>query len=510
VGREINSESMSILQLRDMHKRYGGADALRGVDFALEASEIHALLGGNGAGKSTLIKILAGVERADSGTIEIHRKPLPARHRPFDVFQAGVRFVHQDLALFDELSISENIALGADYVRRRGLIDYDRTEESARNKLARMDSKLAPHLLVGSLSQAEKVIVAIARVLDVEARIIVLDEVTASLPSPEALRLRGALKAAKARGVSFIYVTHRIEEIFGLCDQVTVLANGRRVATDRVDSIDSDIVINWIVGQDKTAAATKSMPAVNSEERLSIRGVSGGALCKPVSFSVRPGEVLGLTGLIGSGYHEISMWLAGLAMPATGALFIDNARIRFGCRKDFEIAGCQVVIGDRSAAAFASLSVRENLFPNRVLRRYNLIMPSLAYERSIANKLVLKNNVRPVGCAEMPLRTLSGGNQQKLLFIRALESQPRVLILVDPTAGVDVGGRRELYEMLHAQAARGVAVILASSDFDEVVSEAHRALVLGAGRLQATLTGADLTAARLMVEAHSSVPSGAE
>jgi ribose transport system ATP-binding protein len=493
---------MSILELRDMHKRYGGASALAGVDFALQPAEVHALLGGNGAGKSTLIKILAGVERADSGIIEIHGKALPQRHRPYDVFQAGVRFVHQDLALFDELSIAENIALETGYARRRGLIDYRRTEQIVQQKLARMDSSLAPQTLVGRLSQAEKVIVAIARVLDREARIIVLDEVTASLPSPEAARLRGALKAAQTRGVSFIYVTHRIEEIFGLCDQVTVLANGRRVATDRVDAIDRDIVISWIVGHEKGVSSAKLTTLPEAKERVSVRAVCGGALHKPISFSVRPGEILGLTGLIGSGYHELSMWLAGLAIPAAGALLVDNVPIRFGWRRDFESAGCQVVLGDRAASAFADLFVRENLYPIRVLRSSKVILPSLAFERNTANKLLSRNNVRPPKCADMPLRALSGGNQQKLLFLRALEGRPRLLVLVDPTAGVDVGGRQELYQMLRAQAAHGVAVILASSDFDEVEAEAHRVLVLGAGRLQATLSGADLTAARLMVEAH--------
>src|SRR3984885_7668133 len=397
---------MPILELRKMYKRYGGAHALAGVDFALQRAEVHALLGGNGAGKSTLIKILAGVERPDSGNIEIPGKPLPARHRPFDVFQAGVRFVHQDLALFDELSIADNVALETGYMRRHCLIDFRGTEEFVQRKLARMDSKLAPQTRVGSLSQAEKVIVAIARVLDDDAHIIVLDEVTASLPSPEATRLRGALQAAQQRGVSFIYVTHRIEEIFGLCDQVTVLANGRRVATDRVDAIDRDIVISWIVGHEKGVSSAKLTTLPEAKERVSVRAVCGGALPNPISFSVRPGEILGLTGLIGSGYHELSMWLAGLAIPAAGALFIDNVPIRFGRRRDFETAGCQVVIGDRAASVFAALFVRENLYPNRVLRNSKVILPSLAYERNTANKLLSRNNVRPPKCADMALRAL--------------------------------------------------------------------------------------------------------
>ena len=492
---------MPILELTGMRKRYGGAHALAGVDFELREAEVHALLGGNGAGKSTLIKILAGVERADGGTIKIEGDVLSARHRPHDVFNAGVRFVHQDLGLFDELSVTENIALETGYARRFGLIDFRDTRERIRRKLAQIDSQIEPETRVGRLSQAEKVIVAIARALDSDARIIILDEVTASLPSPEAVRLHGTLRAARQRGVSVVFVTHRIEEIFGLCDRVTVLANGRRVATDNVDAIDRGTVIRWIVGHDEGASADK-WAAASDYERLVLRGASGGALRKPVSLSLCAGEILGVTGLVGSGYHELSMWLAGLSTPDTGTLAIDGTVVRFGSRADFQRAGGQVVLGDRAAAAFADLAVRENLFPNRVLRASKIVSPSLGYERRVVNGLLARHNIRPLGCADMPLRTLSGGNQQKLLFLRALERRPRFLVLVDPTAGVDVAGRKELYDMLHAQAAQGVAVILASSDFDEVASEAHRALVLGAGRLQAELLRPDLTSARLTVEAH--------
>jgi len=492
---------MSILKLHGIQKRYGGARALAGVDFELRRSEVHALLGGNGAGKSTLIKILAGVERADGGAIAIDGKPLTARHTPQDAFLAGVRFVHQDLGLFDELSIAENVALETGYAYRRGLIDFAATGRRVRDKLAQMDAGLNPKAHVGSLSQAEKVIVAIARALDADARIVVLDEVTASLPSPEAAHLHAALRAARQRGTSFIFVTHRIEEIFGLCDRVTVLANGRQVATDAVDMIDRATVVRWIVGHDEDVAVGKSI-AVGDQKRLVLRGAVGGPIQEPVTLDVRAGEILGVTGLIGSGYLELARWLCGLAMPDAGSLTVDGSLVRFGVRKDFERAGCQVVPGDRTAAIFADLTVRENLFPSRVMRSSNIILPSLAYERQAANALIKQHAVRPMGCSDLPLRTLSGGNQQKLLFLRAVEQRPRILILVDPTAGVDVAGRKDLYDLLHSQTARGVAVILASSDFDEVIAECHRAIVLSGGRMRASLSGPELTARRLIAEAH--------
>ena len=492
---------MSILELRGIQKRYGGADALAGVDFELRKSEVHALLGGNGAGKSTLIKILAGVERADSGMVAIDGKPLTARHRPQDAFLAGVRFVHQDLGLFDELSIAENVALETGYASRCGVIDFASTDRRVREKLAQMDAGLDPKTRVGDLSQAEKVIVAITRALDADARIVVLDEVTASLPSPDAARLHSALRAARQRGMSFIFVTHRIDEIFGLCDRVTVLANGRRVATDYVEMIDRSTVIRWIIGHDEDFYPSKSN-AVSDQQRVELRDVAGGPVHEPVTVNVRSGEVLGITGLIGSGYLELATWVSGLAVPQAGSLIIDNVRVRFGFREDFETAGCQVVLGDRAAAGFADLTVRENLFPSRVLRVSKFVVPSLAYERRVANKLINRHTLRPHGCAEMALRALSGGNQQKLLFLRALERQPRLLVLIDPTAGVDVAGRKDLYDMIHAQSAKGGAVILATSDFDEVIAESHRVMVLSGGRVRALLSGPELTAKRLIAEAH--------
>jgi ribose transport system ATP-binding protein len=481
--------------MHGMRKHYGGAQALAGVEFAVERGEIHALLGGNGAGKSTVIKILAGVERADEGSITIDGRTLPRHHAPQAAAAAGLRFVHQDLGLVDELSIAENVALETGFARRFGLIDFGRTAVRVKERLASVASDLDPARRVGELSQAEKVIVAIARVLDEAASVIVLDEVTASLPSPEAARLHEVLKAARGRGMSFVFVTHRIEEIFGLCDRATVMANGRRVATADVASIDHQMLVRWIIGRDM-GASTRREAKARGPLRLRLEGALGAGILEPVSLDVAEGEILGITGLIGSGYLELAHWLAGLETPASGRLDLGGVGMPFGDPRRLRQAKCEVVVGDRARGAFADLTVRENMFPTRL---------SLSVERRRAAELVERYGVRPGDCSEAAIRTLSGGNQQKVLFLRAIEQQPQVIVLIDPTVGVDVGAREELYAILHAEAARGASVILASSDFDEVAAHSHRVLVLSGGTVAAMLAGGDLTRERLIAEAHRPV-----
>ncbi len=485
-----------------MRKHYGGAQALAGVDFDVKRGEIHALLGGNGAGKSTLIKILAGVERADEGTITIGGRILPRHVSPQNAVAAGLRFVHQDLGLVDELSIAENVALETGFARRFGLIDFRTTASQVRAHLAGIDVDLDPARLIGELSQAEKVMVAIARVLDDDAALIVLDEVTASLPSPEAARLHEVLKTARKRGVSFVFVTHRIEEIFGLCDRATAMANGRRVATADVATIDHQMLVRWIIGRDVGQSSRLDAP-VYGTTRLRLDGAMGDGLAEPISLDVASGEILGITGLIGSGYHELSMWLAGIATPARGAMSLGGTTMPFGVPALLRQAGCQVVVGDRSRGAFADLTVRENMFPAGVSRSGAGM--GLGAERRRAAELVRQYKVRPGDCEEAAIRTLSGGNQQKILFLRAIEQKPSLIILIDPTVGVDVGAREELYAILHAEAERGAAVILASSDFEEIAAHSHRVLVLSGGTLAANLSQAELTQGRLIAEAHRPV-----
>jgi ribose transport system ATP-binding protein len=449
------------LEIRGLSKHFGGVQALRDVDLALRPGEIHALLGENGAGKSTLIKILAGVHHADAGSIAT---------------SSGLAFVHQDLGLVDELSVAENVALELGYSRSRGLISFRATERRVADLLSSVGVDVDPRASVGTLAQDQKVMVAVTRAVSRGAGVVVLDEVSSSLPAPEMARLADALRMARRTGVAYLYVTHRLEEVFELADRVTVLRDGRRVATADVAETSHDELVGWILGD---------VPAVAARGRRELGDVAL-RVDGPVPFDVRAGEILGICGLIGSGSRDVARLLGGATRDPLTAATLDGAPLPLGDPFALSRAGVAYVPGDRlNEGAVPELAVRENLFLARRPRR----------ERGVAAELAERFDVRPRGALERRLATLSGGNQQKVIFARALARRPRLLVLDDPTAGVDVGSRAQLHGFLRDCAAGGAAVVLASTDFEEVAAVADRALVMCAGRLAEELH--ELTPERL-------------
>jgi ribose transport system ATP-binding protein len=493
---------VNALEIRGLSKAYGGARALDDVSLTLRRGEIHALLGENGAGKSTLIKVLAGVVDRDAGSIEC---------------DAGLAFVHQDLGLIDELSVAENIALELGYARHRGLISFAATRRRVAALLAAVGVDVSPDAPVASLAQDQKVMVAVTRAVSAGAGVIVLDEVSSSLPAPEMARLAASLRAARPTGVAYIYVTHRLDEVFDLADRVTVLRDGRRVATADVASTTHDELVGWILGD------APETPVSGSRELGDVALRVDG----DVSFTVRAGEILGICGLIGSGSRDVARLLGGATSPPGERAASDRVRgnevrrVHRGFRDEagspghgaatatlfgrslplgdpFALAraGVAYVPGDRvREGAVADLSVRENLFLARRPRRN---------ETALAAALAKRFDVRPRDASERPLSSLSGGNQQKVIFARALHGRPRLLVLDDPTAGVDVGSRAQLHGFLRECAAEGAAVVLASTDFEEVAVVADRALVMRHGRVAEELAREQLTPERLARAAYGS------
>ncbi|HEY6888183.1 MAG TPA: sugar ABC transporter ATP-binding protein [Solirubrobacter sp.] len=481
------------LEIRGLSKAFGGAQALEGVDLTLRRGEIHALLGENGAGKSTLIKILAGVVARDAGTI---------------VAGAGLAFVHQDLGLIDELSVAENIALELGYARRRGLISFPATARRVAALLDEVGVAVSPSALVGSLAQDQKVMVAVTRAVSAGAGAIVLDEVSSSLPAPEMARLAASLRAARRTGVAYIYVTHRLEEVFDLADRVTVLRDGRRVATADVAEVTHDELVSWILGDALEPAVREERPL--GDVALRVDG--------PVSFDVRAGEILGVCGLIGSGSRDVARVLGGAADPrGTVAPERDASPVAAGGPRRHSppattatLAGAALPLGDPFALAQAGVAyvpgdrVREGAVPDLAVRENLFLARRPRRERAAAAELVDRFDVRPRDAVERPLASLSGGNQQKVIFARALHARPRLLVLDDPTAGVDVGSRLALHGFLRECAAEGAAIVLASTDFEEIAAVADRALVMRHGRVADELSRDQLTAERLARAAYGS------
>jgi ribose transport system ATP-binding protein len=475
------------LEVRHLSKRFGSIQALHNVSIRVLPGELHALVGENGAGKSTLIKVLAGVHEPDEGSVTDGGS---ASNR-------AIAFIHQDLGLVDDMSVAENVALGGHYARNQaGLISWRRARADAAAALLAMGLQTDTRRDVGELSIAEKSMVAIARALALRCRFLVLDEPTAALTYEDADRLFAALAHAQREGIGILYVTHRLDEVFRIADRVTVLRDGRCVATCDVDTISPAELTQRIIGR----SLAEMYPAVSSpsdEVALtvsSLRTIRSG----PTSFELRRGEILALAGRIGAGHQQVGRALIGDERVLGGQVSLDDKEFA-GARIGSELAKrLAFVSGKRQEESVLSgLSLTENLFCNPALlnrRAGSLTTPR--EEARAALTLLDSCDVRPRD-PDAVIDTLSGGNQQKVVLARWLATGRKVLILEEPTAGVDVGARAQIYELLSTVLSTGGSVLLISSDFEEVSGLAHRALVFDRGQVLVELAGDDLELASL-------------
>ena len=480
---------LPVLSIRGLAKRFAATQALDAVDLDLRGGEIHALLGENGAGKSTLIKILAGVHRADAGSVlwrGLAAEPSAQR--------LPIAFIHQDLGLVDSMTVAENIAVTAGYPRRAGLIDWGAAAARAARALDAVGGGIDPWARVGSRRAAERSLVAIARALAVAHEVLVLDEPTAALPEADVARLLDALRQLRARGLAILYATHRLDEVFRLADLVTVLRDGRRVHAGPVAETSPSRLIAHIVGR-SLAELFAPLEAPGSRVLLAVDGlVTPGA--GPVSLTLHEGEVLGLVGLRGAGHHAVGRALYG-DLPRTGGTVRLAGRpcdARGPSRA--AAAGIAFVSSKRGEESVApGLAVRENLFMNAAVAERTGLLGTAA-ERAASAAALRRFIVRPAE-PELPIANLSGGNQQKVVLARWLSGPARLLILEEPTFGVDVGARAEIYRLLRGALGQGHGALLISSDFEEVVGLCHRALVFDRGRIVAAIGKAELSVARL-------------
>jgi ribose transport system ATP-binding protein len=491
------------------------------VSFDLRPGEVHALLGANGAGKSTLIKVLAGLVDYDSGSIEVQGERLPRGATGHALTTRGIAFVHQDLGLVDTMTVSENIALATGYVRRRGLIDFGATAQAARRATSEMGLDVDPHARISDLDQDAKVMVAVARAFALHARAVVLDEVSSSLPAPVVSRLLQAVRATTAAGLGYVYVTHRLDELFGMADRVTVLRDGRVALTALLADVDKATLVEAIVapsaqpgagavaasnavhngGADDGSTRDKRAQPPSSEARLQVTDLRVGEEATPLTLAVRPGEIVALCGLIGCGAKDIVRVLGGDLRPHGGSVLLDGTTLPLGRPAALRDCGCSYIPGDRQAeGVVANLSIRENLFLTRrggQGRAGAGLIRAPKAERALAAELSQTVDVRPSGSVERPMATLSGGNQQKVVCARALRTKPTLLVLDDPTAGVDIGARAQVHRLVRDAANAGAAVVFASTDYEEVALLADRALVMVHGTITAELAGPKLTEAAL-------------
>ena len=490
VDRLLHSRGMSdapgvaappLLEMRGMCKRFPGVDALRDVDLRLEAGECLALCGENGAGKSTLIKLLGGAHSADAGEIRIEGRPVRIA-TPHEAQRLGIAVIHQELNLVPRLSARENIFLGRERTRF-GFPDRRREARDAARLFERLGLDVDPESPCGELSVARQQGVEIARALAVEARVIVMDEPSATLTAPETRRLLEIVRELRASGIGVVYVSHRIEEIFATSGRVQVLRDGRHVATEPTARVTPQRLIELMVGR-PLEAEFPSRSMRRGSERLRVSGLRRGDAVRGVSFHVHAGEVLGFAGLVGAGRTETMRLVFGADRAEAGEVYVDGRPCRISSPREAIRMGIGLLTEDRKAQGLVlGHSATENFaLPNLDrLSRGPFVDRSRERERfaHYAEALGIRS-----GAADAPVRTLSGGNQQKVVLAKWLERDSRVVIFDEPTRGIDVAVKYEIYLLINRLAAEGKAVVIVSSELPELLGMSDRIVVMHAGEVR--------------------------
>ncbi|WP_066954171.1 sugar ABC transporter ATP-binding protein [Streptomyces lushanensis] len=492
-----------MLSVTGLSKSFPGARALDGVDLAVRPAEVHALVGENGAGKSTLIKVLTGVYRPDEGEIVLEGRPVRFA-TPLEAQRAGISTIYQEVNLVPLMSVARNLFLGREPRGRLGLIDFRRMHQAADEALRALGLRVDVRRPLRSLGVGAQQMVALARAVAADARVVVMDEPTSSLEPREVRTLFEVIRTLKERGIAVIYVSHRLDELYEICDTVTVLRDGRRVHTGSLAELDRLRLVSLMLGREMGEVRGKGraeftgahrtsgepvLEAIDLTVRHSLRGVS---------LRLRPGEVVGLGGLLGSGRSETARAVAG-ALPAdSGRVLVAGVPVRTGSTPAAIRAGISLLPEDRKAEGIVpGLSVRENIALAALpgLSRFGLV-DDARIDR-VVDTFVKRLRIK-ASSPHQRVGELSGGNQQKVLLARWLAMRPRVLLLDEPTRGIDVGAKAEVRGLIDELADEGLGVLLISSDMEELIGGSDRVVVLRDGAVVAELTGAEVTEERLL------------
>lgn len=488
---------MPFLQLNSISKRFPGVLALDSVSVEIERGSCHALMGENGAGKSTLGKILAGIYPADAGEILLDGQIIHPTD-PLTARRLGIAMVHQELAFCPNLTVAENLCLG-ELPQQLGIVNRSKMRELARAMLHEIEAdNIDVDLPISRLSTGQEQIVQIAAAVGTHAQVIIMDEPTSSLSAHESEHLFHLLGHLKERGITVIYVSHRMEEIFQLCDTITVLRDGRHVSTEKIADTSSNRVIQQMVGREVVWHTPRHLEKPLGEELLKVEGLTSPGKFRDVSFSLRAGEVLGLAGLVGAGRSEIAQAIFGLDPQATGKLWVRGRELALGNVTTALNAGIGLLPEDRKRQGLVlSMNCRENTSLAALPRLTTAGFIKLGEEQRIAREYAERLRVKTPSL-ETGINGLSGGNQQKIALAKWLARQCRVLIVDEPTRGIDVGAKSEIYDLLDELACQGIALLVISSELPEVMNLSRRILVMRDGHLAGAVERADLSQDALM------------
>lgn len=481
-----------LLELSGVTKSFPGVKALQDAQFSLRAGEVHALLGENGAGKSTMIKIVSGVYRPDSGSISVNGQAVQFNN-PHEAQSHGVATIYQELSLYPELTVAENIFLGHCPRTRFGLIDWAETHRRAREILESLEiHDMDVTRKVGSMTVGNRQRVEIAKALSQNAKILIMDEPTASLSEADVQRLFEIVRLLRERGVGIIYISHRMEEVFELADRVTVLRDGQYVGTRQVSEVNEAELIQMMVGRTIDQLFPK-LDAEIGQPVLEVRDLVRPPLTRGVSFTLRAGEIVGMAGLVGSGRSEVAQVIFGINPPVRGEILIDGKPVHIRNPGEAMKKGIAYVPEDRGSQGLVrAMNVRQNmsLAVLRALARANFIDDKREF--SLAREMIERLNIKAYS-TEQIVNKLSGGNQQKIVIGKWLAAKPRVLIMDEPTRGIDVGAKAEIHRLMSTLAQQGMAILMISSELPEVLGMSDRVLVMREGRIAGEFPRAQAT-----------------
>ena len=490
-----------LLEIRGLEKSFPGVRALQGVDFTVRAREIHALMGENGAGKSTLIKVLTGVYDRDAGISHLLGQPIRPGS-PREAERAGISTVYQEVNLIPHLSVAENICLGRQPTRA-GFIRWGAIARRARQALARLEIELDVSRQLSSCSIAIQQMVALARALDVDAKLLILDEPTSSLDENEVAELFKVMRKLRGEGLGIVFVTHFLEQVYAVTDRITVLRNGRHVGEDATAELPRLQLVARMIGKEVAEVETMNHRADAAEAPtgaplLEVRGLGRKGSLHPMDLSVRPGEVVGLAGLLGSGRTETARLLFGVDRADCGTMTIGGETVRFNSPRDALRHRIAFTAEDRKVdGIIPNLSVRENIVLALQASRGPWAKISRAEQNALADKFIAALKIKTPG-PEQLIKNLSGGNQQKVLLARWLATEPRLFILDEPTRGIDVGAKAEIEKLIGSLREQGLAVLFISSELEEVVRDSQRVVILRDRRKVGELAGAEISEHAIM------------
>lgn len=489
----------ALLEVRGLSKGFPGVQALQKVDFDVGGGEVVGLIGENGAGKSTLIKVLAGVHRADEGEVRLEGVPVNIR-TPQDSFALGISVIFQELNLVENLSAAENVFLGRE-LRSPGFLrmflDFRQTTHRARALMRQAGLNCDPRVLVGDLSLSHKQMVEVAKALSINSKIIIMDEPTSTLTAQETELLFEIIHRLKSNGVAVVFVSHKLDEVFRICDRLHVLRDGRHVGAVTTGETSREELIRMMVGRDLGTLFVKQEAEI-SDTVLQVRNLASEKGIQGVSFALRKGEILGFAGLVGSGRTEVMRALFGLDRRTSGEILIDGTPARIKDPGDAIAQGIGFVPEDRQTQGLVlGMNVRQNvtLASLRAVSRNGFLKE--VREREMTGSFIKKLSIRTPG-QEQTVLNLSGGNQQKVVVSKWLATEPRILILDEPTRGIDVGAKKEIHGLMSTLASQGVAIIMISSELSEILAMSDRIIVMHEGRKKGELSRSEASQEKIM------------